>query len=141
MHLNPTLFAIVEFAALKDSTQVVTLLLQASQAQMPVLLASQLLPQDPDLLAAVLQSGLLVAHRLDAKAAEEIAAQFGTRPRWKTTYKMDWGKGTTEKGSIRQVDEYVIHPNVLRSLPQGTAAVRAVPSQRHGIVEVMQVSP
>jgi hypothetical protein len=78
--------------------------------------------------------------RLDAKAAEEIAAQFGTRPRWKTTYQTDWEKGSTEKGSIHQVDEYVIHPNVLRSLPQGTAAVRAVPSQRHGIVEVTQVS-
>lgn len=134
---NPVLVAIDEFAALKDAKQIIDLLLQARQAEMPLLLATQFFPQDPDLKKAVLQSGLLIAHRLESADAEELAAQFGTRPRWKATYQADWNEGTTEKGSIRAVDEYVIHPNTLRSLKQGTAAVRAVPSDRHAIVEVI----
>jgi hypothetical protein len=136
--LNPTIVAIDEFAALKDAKQIIDLLLQARQAEMPLLLATQFLPQDPDLKKAVLQSGLLIAHRLEAADAVDIAAQFGTRPRWKVTFQQDWNTGMTEKGSVRDVEEYVVHPNTLRALPQGTAAVRAVPSQRHAIVEIIR---
>jgi hypothetical protein len=136
--LNPTIVAIDEFAALKDAKQIIDLLLQARQAEMPLLLATQFLPQDPDLKKAVLQSGLLIAHRLEAADAVDIAAQFGTRPRWKVTFQQNWDTGMTEKGSVRDVEEYVVHPNTLRALPQGTAAVRAVPSQRHAIVEVIR---
>jgi hypothetical protein len=106
---------------------------------MPVMLSTQYLPQDIPIRKAALSAGLLVVHRLEAQDAEDIAAQFGTRPRWKVTYQTDWEKGTTEKGSIRDVEEYVVHPNTLRQLKQGTAAVRSVPTQRVGIVEVMQV--
>ena len=134
---NPVLVAIDEFAGLKDAKQIIDLLLQARQAEMPLLLATQFFPQDPDLKKAVLQSGLLIAHRLESSDAEELAAQFGTRPRWKVTFQQDWNTGMTEKGTVRDVEEYVIHPNTLRSLPVGTAAVRAVPSQRHAIVEVI----
>jgi len=134
---NPVLVAIDEFAGLKDAKQIIDLLLQARQAEMPLLLATQFFPQDPDLKKAVLQSGLLIAHRLESSDAEELAAQFGTRPRWKVTFQQDWQTGMTEKGSVRDVEEYVIHPNTLRSLPVGAAAVRAVPSQRHAIVEVI----
>jgi hypothetical protein len=137
-HVNPTIVAIDEFAALKDAKQIIDLLLQARQAEMPLLLATQFLPQDPDLKKAVLQSGLLIAHRLEAADAVDIAAQFGTRPRWKVTFQQNWDTGMTEKGSVRDVEEYVVHPNTLRALPQGTAAVRAVPSQRHAIVEVIR---
>ena len=77
--LAPTLIAIDEFAALKDAKQIIDLLLQARQAKLPLVLSTQLLPQDPDLRSAVLQAGLLIAHRLQAADAEEIAAQFGTR--------------------------------------------------------------
>lgn len=138
---NPVLVAIDEFAALKDAKQIIDLLLQARQALMPLLLATQFFPQDPDLKKAVLQSGLLIAHRLEAADAEELAAQFGTRPRWKVTFQQNWETGMSEQGSVRAVDEYVVHPNTLRNLPQGTAAVRAVPTARHGIVEVIPTSP
>ena len=138
--LAPTLIAIDEFAALKDAKQIIDLLLQARQAKLPLVLSTQLLPQDPDLRSAVLQAGLLIAHRLQAADAEEIAAQFGTRPSWKVTHQIDWETAQTEKGSIRDVEEYVVHPNTLRQLPQGTAAVRAVQTARWGIVEVLQTS-
>jgi hypothetical protein len=114
--------------------------LQARQAKLPLVLSTQLLPQDPDLRSAVLQCGLLIAHRLQAADAEEISAQFGTRPAWKVTHQIDWETAQTEKGSIRDVDEYVVHPNILRQLPQGTAAVRAVQTARWGIVEVLQTT-
>jgi hypothetical protein len=56
------------------------------------------------------------------------------------THQIDWETAQTEKGSIRDVDEYVVHPNILRQLPQGTAAVRAVQTARWGIVEVLQTT-
>jgi len=135
----PAIVAFDEFAALREASQITDLLLQARQALMPVMLSTQYLPQDIPIRKAALSAGLLVVHRLEAQDAEDIAAQFGTRPRWKVTYQTDWEKGTTEKGSIRDVEEYVVHPNTLRQLKQGTAAVRSVPTQRVGIVEVMQV--
>jgi hypothetical protein len=138
--LAPTLIAIDEFAALKDAKQIIDLLLQARQAKMPLVLSTQLLPQDPDLRSAVLQAGLLIAHRLQAADAEEIAAQFGTRSSWKVTHQIDWETAQTQKGTIRDVDEYVVHPNTLRQLPQGTAAVRSVQTARWGIVEVLQTT-
>ena len=137
--LAPVLCAIDEFAALKEARQIIDLLLQARQAAMPLLLATQFLPQDPDLRKAVLQAGLLVVHRLEAQDAQDVAAQFGTRPSWKVTHQIDWETGTTAKGSIRDVEEYVIHPNTLRRLPVGTAAVRSVPTDRHALVEIIPV--
>lgn len=138
--LASTLIAIDEFAALKDAKQIIDLLLQARQAKLPLVLSTQLLPQDPDLRSAVLQAGLLIAHRLQAADAEEIAAQFGTRSTWKVTHQIDWETAETAKGTIRDVDEYVVHPNTLRQLPQGTAAVRSVQTARWGIVEVLQTT-
>jgi hypothetical protein len=138
--MAPTLIAIDEFAALKDAKQIIDLLLQARQAKLPLVLSTQLLPQDPDLRSAVLQCGLIIAHRLQAADAEEIAAQFGTRTAWKVTHQIDWETAETAKGTIRDVDEYVVHPNTLRQLPQGTAAVRAVQTARWGIVEVLQTT-
>ena len=133
----PVLCAIDEFAALNEAKQIIDLLLQARQAAMPLLLATQFLPQDPDLRKAVLQAGLLVVHRLEAADAQDVAAQFGTRPTWKVTHQIDWETGTTAKGSIRDVEEYVIHPNTLRRLPVGSAAVRSVVTDRHALVEVL----
>jgi hypothetical protein len=133
----PVLCAIDEFAALNKAKQIIDLLLQGRQAAMPLLLATQFLPQDSDLRKAVLHAGLLVVHRLEAVDAEDVAAQFGTRPTWKVTHQIDWETGTTAKGSIRDVEEYVIHPNTPRRLPVGTAAVRSVATDRHALVEVL----
>lgn len=137
----PTIVAFDEFAALKEAEQITDLLLQARQAQMPVILSTQYLPEAVPIRKSALSAGLLIAHRLEAKDAEDIAAQFGTQTQWKTTFQTDWESGETEKGSIRPVEEYVIHPNTLRSLPVGQAAVRSVPTNRHAIVQVFSVDP
>ncbi len=136
--VQPVLVAIDEFAGLNEARQIIDLLLQSRRAEMALLLATQVLPQDPDLHKAVLQAGLLVVHRLEAKDAEEIAAQFGTKSAWKVTQQIDWETGTSQKGSVRDVEEYVVHPNLLRRLPVGQAAVRSVTTDRHAIVNIIR---
>ena len=136
--VQPVLVAIDEFAGLKEARQIIDLLLQSRQAEMALLLATQVLPQDPDLHKAVLQAGLLVVHRLEAQDAEELAAQFGTKSAWKVTQQIDWETGTSQKGSVRDVEEYVVHPNLLRRLPVGQAAVRSVTTDRHAIVNIIR---
>jgi hypothetical protein len=136
--VTPVLVAFDEFAALREAEQITDLLLQARQAEMPVLLSTQYLPEAVPIRKAALQAGVLVVHRLDAKDAEEIAAQFGTKSTWKVTHQMDWETGSTSKGSVRDVEEYVVHPNLLRRLPVGQAAVRSVPTDRTAIVEVIR---
>ncbi len=134
--LTPILAAFDEFAALREATQITDLLLQARQARMPCVISTQYLPEATPIRKAALQAGLLLVHRLEAKDAEEMAAQFGTRPRPKVTHQIDWETGTTEKGSVREVEEYVIHPNVLRKLPVGVLAMRSVTTDRQDLVSV-----
>lgn len=137
--VTPVIVAFDEFAALREAEQITDLLLQARQAEMPVLLSTQYLPEAIPIRKAALSAGLLVVHRLESQDAEDVAAQWGTQNRWKVTYQTNWESGETEKGSIRTVDEFVIHPNVLRSLDLGEVAVRSVSTKRHAIVKVFPV--
>ena len=134
--ITPILASFDEFAALREATQITDLLLQARQAKMPCVISTQYLPEATPIKKAALQAGLLLVHRLEAKDAEDMAAQFGTRPRPKVTHQIDWETGTTEKGSVREVEEYVIHPNILRKLPVGVLAMRSVTTDRQELVSV-----
>ncbi|MHB1786225.1 MAG: type IV secretory system conjugative DNA transfer family protein, partial [Acidimicrobiales bacterium] len=78
----PVLVAFDEFAALREAEQITDLLLQARQAELAVLLATQYLPEAIPILKAALSAGLLVVHRLEAQDSEAVAAQFGTRMAW-----------------------------------------------------------
>lgn len=138
--LQPALVAFDEFAALREAGQITDLLLQARQAAMAVVLSTQFLPQDIPIRKAALSAGLLLAHRLEAQDAEDVAAQFGTRKTWKVTQQIDWESGTSQKGSVRDVEEYIVHPNSLRTFATGTAAVRSVPTNRTGIVNVISTA-
>lgn len=137
--LAPVLLAFDEFAALREAGQITDLLLQARQAEMPIILSTQYLPEAIPIRKAALQAGLLVIHRQEAADAEDIAAQFGTRPAWKVTHQVEWETGKTEKGSIRDIEEYNVHPNTLRRLAVGEVAVRSVPTDRHALVRVYPV--
>jgi hypothetical protein len=138
-HMTPVLLAFDEFAALREAGQITDLLLQARQADMPIILSTQYLPEAIPIRKAALQAGLLVIHRLEAKDAEDVAAQFGTRSAWKVTHQIEWETGRTEKGSIRDIEEYNVHPNTLRRLAVGEVAVRSVPTDRHALVRVIPV--
>jgi hypothetical protein len=133
----PVLVAIDEFAGLGEPKQIVDLLLQARQAEMPLLLATQKIPDDPLLKNSCLQAGLLIVHRLAAQESQDMADQFGTRATWKVTQQIDWESGTSQKGSVRDVQAYVVNPDELRRLATGEAAVRSVPTARHAIVIVI----
>jgi hypothetical protein len=137
--LTPIVLAFDEFAALREAGQITDLLLQARQAEMAIILSTQYLPEAVPIRKAALQAGLLVIHRLDSDDAEVAAAQFGTRPAWKVTHQIEWDTGKTEKGSIRDTEEFIVHPNVLRKLPVGQVAVRSVPTDRHAIIRVFPV--
>jgi len=135
---QPVMIVIDEFAALREATQVVDLLLQARQAKMPLVVATQYLPELVAIRQPVLSTGVLIAHRLESKDAELVAAQFGTHTTMALTAQVDYETGTSEKGSVRQVEEYHVHPNDLRSLPVGVAAVLSRVTARRNIVRVQR---
>ena len=77
--VTPALIVLDEFAALREATQVVDLLLQAREARAPLVVATQFVPDEPSIRSPVMSAGLLIVHRLEAEDADKIAAQFGTR--------------------------------------------------------------
>jgi hypothetical protein len=134
--VTPVLVVFDEFAALREAEQVVDFLLQARQAQMPAIVSTQYLPEKLNIRQSVLQAGLIIAHRLEARDAELIAAQFGTRSKWIYTAQIDQAVGATGRGSARKGEAYKVHPNDLRGLKTGYAAVRSVLRDDPSIVQV-----
>ena len=136
----PVLIVYDEFAALREATQIVDLLLQARQARAPLLVATQFLPEDVPIRRPLLSAGVLIVHRLEAEDAELVAKQFGTHTSPMLTAQVDYETGESEKGSVRWVEEFDIHPNELRSLPVGMAAVLARGSNRKALVRIYRTS-
>ncbi len=134
--LVPVLAIFDEFAALREAEQLSDLLLQAREALMPTVISTQYIPVTVSLRKACLGAGLLIAHRVEAEDAELIAAQFGTRRATEVTHQVDYGTGFSEKGSIRRVERFNVHPNELRNLRPGQVAIKSVPKQRYTIVQV-----
>lgn len=134
--LFPVLTIFDEFAALNEADQLADLLLQARQALMPTVVSTQYLPVTVSLRKACLGAGLLIVHRVEAEDAENIAAQFGTRRATEVTHQVDYGTGFSEKGSIRRVEKFNVHPNELRNLQPGQVALKSVPKRRYTIVQV-----
>jgi hypothetical protein len=128
-----------EFAALREAPQVVDLLLQARQARVSVLIATQYLPEAPAIRKPALSSGVLVAHRLDADDAEAIASQFGTRSVPVLTAQVDYKTGESRVGSMRMAEEFNVHPNVIKSLSVGRAAVLSRITNHHAVIAVHRV--
>ena len=61
----------------------------------------------------------IIAHKIkDPNTAEYLAKVFGTRTNQKITKQFDQ-KSKTGKGSIREVEEYIVHPNELKNLKTG----------------------
>lgn len=69
-----------------------------------------------------------------------ISAMAGTRKTWKETVqssKMLWFDVPTENKSIREVEEFVIHPNVFKSLQvEKCVCVKKYPEARAYLVGV-----
>jgi hypothetical protein len=45
-------------------------------------------------------------------------------------------EGISDERTVREVEEYVLHPNEIRRMPDGVAAVRSMIARRHATVRV-----
>lgn len=137
--LVPILVIFDEFATLSDADQVVDLLLQARQARVSVVLATQILPDEPMIRKPALQSGVLIVHRLETDDANVLAAQIGTRKVPEHTWAPAQADGETDRLSVRMVDEFLLHPNTVRQLTvSGRVAIRSVSTDRNAILQIFR---
>ena len=123
-----------EFSAL-GTPKVADLYARARSAGGAVLLATQDLDADleavsPQFAAAVRTNAnvWLVLRQTRGEAADAIARDIGSRLAWKETLQVedDWDvlgglHAASGVGSLREVDEFILHPNDIKSLPQGGA--------------------
>lgn len=77
------------------------------------------------------------------ESAELICKVAGTRSTWKPTYQIQdsfFGfRIRTGQGSLREVEEFVVHPNVLKRLPVGRCVViKKYPKAEVSIVQVQR---
>jgi hypothetical protein len=135
--LTPMMLVFDEFHKLSDAGQIVDLLLQARQAQISVVLATQVLPQDEVIRKPALQSGVLIVHRLETEDAQVLGAQLGTRPALGFTVAPAQSDEETTRVSLRPVDEFIVHPNTIRRLHRpGLVALRSVTTDRDALLEI-----
>ncbi|PQP79018.1 hypothetical protein C6B38_02745, partial [Spiroplasma sp. ChiS] len=62
----------------------------------------------------------IVCHNIkDPTTAEYVASVFGTQETEKLTRQLDFKNNTADMGSVRSVDEFIVHPNDLKTLKIG----------------------
>lgn len=126
------LLVLDEFAGLREASQLDDLLLQSREARICCVVSTQFLPNlndAPGLRQALLSTGLFIS-QISPEDADIVAGLFGTKKAIEVTHQVDYAIGTFEKGSMRRVDEYRVHPNELRDLTRGMAAIRIEPGTR-----------
>lgn len=139
-HMCPVILD--EFSAL-GTPRVADLYARARSAGGALLLATQDLDADleavsPQFAASVRTNAnvWIVLRQTRGEAADAIARDIGSRLAWKETLQIedDWDAlggmhAASGVGSLREVDEFILHPNDIKSLPQGGAyLVVKVPS-------------
>jgi conjugal transfer pilus assembly protein TraD len=82
-----------------------------------------------------------LAHRQDVPAsAQTIAQMAGTRKVWEETQQLGGrllGAHHTGRGTRRQVEQFIIHPNEIKTLPTGQAVlITKLPTARAGTIRV-----
>jgi conjugal transfer pilus assembly protein TraD len=82
-----------------------------------------------------------IIHRQDVPASAHTIAQLaGTEKAWERTHQLGrglLGPQRASRGTRRQVEQFVVHPNVIKSLRTGQAVVISkIPSARTRIVRV-----
>jgi conjugal transfer pilus assembly protein TraD len=124
---TPTLVVIDEFSAVA-ADGVARLFARARAAGFSLLLATQELADlrtaAPGLLDQVLGNlAALVAHRQAVPDSAELVARVGgTTPAWRTTRRIE-GNTPNGDGSRSRDREYLVDPDLIRTLPTGTAVV------------------
>ena len=142
---SPAIIAIDEFSAL-GSDNVIALLARAREAGVSVLLCTQELA-DLDRAAHGLRDQVLgntaikLAHRQDVPAsAQTIAQMAGTEKAWEETRQLGGrllAGHETRRGTRRQVEQFIVHPNEIKTLPPGEAVlISKLPPARARTVRV-----
>jgi conjugal transfer pilus assembly protein TraD len=137
--------AIDEFSAL-GADNVISLLARGREAGVSVLLATQELA-DLDRAAPGLRDQVLgntavkIAHRQDVpSSAQTIAQMAGTKKVWEQTYQIGrgpLGRHDTSRGTRREVEQFVVHPNEIKALETGHAVlITKLPRARTRTVRV-----
>lgn len=139
--------AIDEFSAL-GADNLLALLARGRESGVSVLLATQELA-DLDRAGHGFRDQVLgvtavkVIHRQDVPASAQLVAQMaGTHTVWENSYQI--GRGplggySTSRGTRRQVERFVIHPNQIKTLPTGEAIL--ITKTPAADVQVVRVSP
>ncbi len=121
-----------EFSALQ-TTKVCDLYARARSAGGMVILATQDIDADlnavSETFAATVRTNAniwFVLRQTRSDVAEAIAKDIGTRQSWKETLQIqdDWDAlggihAASGVGSLREVEEFIIHPTAFKTLPQG----------------------
>ncbi|MGI8413358.1 MAG: TraM recognition domain-containing protein [Solirubrobacteraceae bacterium] len=126
------LIGVDEFSAL-GADNVISLLARGREAGISLLLATQELA-DLDRAARGLRDQVLgntavkIVHRQDVPSSAQTVAQMaGTKKAWEHTYQVGQGpllgRYDTGRGTRRQVEQFVVHPNEIRSLRTGDAVL------------------
>jgi hypothetical protein len=136
----PTLVAIDEFSAIVPDG-VARLFGRARAAGLSLLLATQELADlrsaAPELLEQVLGNvETVVAHRQSVPDSAELIARIaGTRPAWNSTEQLTHAIPTGRSSRSRS-REFAIHPDVIRTLACGSAAVSVASAGRCSVARI-----
>lgn len=143
---HPAMVALDEFSGL-NGDQIVDLQQRCREAEVGFAVTSQE-PTDFERAARGLLDQILgntavkISHRLDVpKSAELVADLAGTETVWEETHQFErhpfFGTRATGRSTARQVERFVIHPNVIKSLPTGHAVViTKVPETRAQLARI-----
>lgn len=144
-HRQPFTVVVDEFADLAQE-DFIGFLDRARSSKMSVIVAHQeicdLLRISPEFAGRLMgnTSTLYAFLQKRPESAEMISAMAGTRKAWKETVqssKMLWFDVPTGNKSLREVEEFVIHPNVIKSLRVGKCVcVKKYPEARAYLVNV-----
>jgi len=135
-----------EFSAL-GGDQVISLLARGREARASVVLATQELA-DLDRAAVGLRDQVLgntavkVAHRQDVPSSAQMIAQMaGTQKAWEETLQLRGGLLAAYaggRGTRRQVEQFVVHPNAIKTLASGEAVL--ITKLPHASTRMLRVS-
>ena len=144
---HPASVAVDEFSALDRGDHVLGLNARCREAGIGSLVSAQE-PTDFERAARGLLNQILgstavkVIHRLDVPSSAEMIAQVaGTETVWQQSHQIEhhplFGDRQTGRSVAREVERFLVHPNVIKSLPTGRAVViTKVPDTKVRIVDV-----
>jgi hypothetical protein len=145
---HPALVAVDEFSALERGNHVLGLNARCREAGIGSLVSAQE-PTDFERAARGLLNQILgstavkIIHRLDVPTSAEMVAQLaGTETVWEQSRQIEhhplFGDRQTGRSVAREVERFLVHPNVIKSLHTGRALViTKVPDTRVRVVDVL----